>query len=90
MARLQSVVDDDGFKLIQDLDTGQRRLYDLRRDPGERDDLFERDPEAVQRLTGLIEDYREWTGALTRGVRLDEAKFTEEQLEQLRSLGYVD
>jgi arylsulfatase A-like enzyme len=89
MARLQSVVD-DGLKLIQNLDTGRRRLFDLRRDPGERDDLLGRAPDEVQRLTLLLENYREWTGALIRGERPDEAQFTEEQLEQLRSLGYVD
>jgi arylsulfatase A-like enzyme len=64
------------YKLLLDLETGRRRLFDLRSDPAERHDIAESLPAL--------------TGALASGfVGEDDSRApAPEQLERLRSLGY--
>jgi len=82
------------YKLIVDPERGSTELYDWVRDPGEQDDLAQREPELVARLRGELEtlmaelrasaaDFRE--GELQRLAPAE----MEDVLEQLRSLGYL-
>ena len=66
----------EGYKLLLDLETGRRALYDLRSDPAERRDIAALAPEVVKTLaTGLSGDPRP-------------PEIEPEHLERLRSLGY--
>jgi arylsulfatase A-like enzyme len=66
----------EGYKLVLDLETGRRALYDLRSDPAERRDIAALAPEVVKTLaSGLSGD--------TRPPEIEP-----EHLERLRSLGY--
>lgn len=49
------------WKLLCDFDGGRPELYDLSRDPGEADNLAERQPDVVARLTRLA---REWNASM--------------------------
>jgi arylsulfatase A-like enzyme len=63
-------------------------LYDLRRDPRERDDLSERRPQAVAGLRHMLEAERPEGGVIPSSgeiIPLDEDKAAE-----LRALGYLD
>lgn len=44
------------YKLIHFMDMGRNLLFNLRRDPGEIQNLFEQEPEISQRLLSLIQD----------------------------------
>ncbi|MCZ6463071.1 MAG: sulfatase [Proteobacteria bacterium] len=75
------------FKLIRDDPTGRYELYDLRADPREQRDLAADEPARVRALVPVLEQrlarIRGPEGPV-RSVELDE-----EQLEALRSLGYL-
>lgn len=81
----------DGWKLVMvDEAAGPRyELYDHRRDPLNLEDVSDEHPELVERLAGQIARFRESAGA----ARLDDSAATAsldaEELERLRSLGYV-
>ncbi|MCA9504151.1 MAG: sulfatase [Myxococcales bacterium] len=66
---------------------GRTDLYDRERDPAERANLAERDPETAAALRQTVEDYLAsepvWSGGVPQ-VELDDM-----QLGQLRALGYV-
>ena len=75
-------------KLIHSSD-GQHELYDLARDPGEENNLFEGEPEVATRLIDHVKR--------VVGNRLvpatDDTKpidFSEQEIEQLKALGYID
>lgn len=61
----------------------ERRLYDLRADPGETRDLGRARPDLVQRLG---KDLGLWTAAIARAAQ---GAPDPEQLEGLRALGYI-
>jgi arylsulfatase A-like enzyme len=47
---------EDDYKLIHYLDKGQSLLFDLKQDPGELNNLFEKKPETGQRLLSLLKE----------------------------------
>jgi arylsulfatase A-like enzyme len=66
------------YKLVLDLETGHRSLYDRRADPAEHQDIAARAPQLVEMLAlGLTADSRRHAPA-------------KEQLDRLRALGYGD
>jgi arylsulfatase A-like enzyme len=78
------------WKLIHDLAAGAWELYDRSDDPLERDDLYAPDHPVVRELRPRLQEWEEgktetWGREF---VGLDE--MSPEQLERLRSLGYVD
>ncbi len=75
------------FKLIRDDRTGAIELYDLENDPDERTDLVSRDPSRAAELSSVLERH---LAELTAGARIaEERSFTDEELDDLRELGYV-
>jgi arylsulfatase A-like enzyme len=85
---LQSVVVGD-WKLIVDRESGDVELYDLETDPGERDDRSTRDTEVRQTLQKSLDA---WAATVAPGRSGDsqEASFTEQELRNLKALGYLD
>jgi len=51
------------WKLLEYLEDGRRELYDLRRDPGESEDLASAEPELVAELAGELARWRDEVGA---------------------------
>lgn len=84
-----AIVDGD-WKLVWYPDADEHELYRRSTDPLDQDDLAAEHPEEVERLAADLRRWREWA----ENQRLDEAEVTStldaEQLEQLRSLGYVE
>ncbi len=84
----------DGWKLIHNVerpdDYPEYELYDHANDPLDQQDLSRENPEIVERLAKQLERWHEW--ALAARLPSD-AEATEglpaEELERLRSLGYV-
>jgi arylsulfatase A-like enzyme len=70
---------------------GPPELYDVMRDPGEKDDLAERRPIAAgwleRRLVFLLEN---WRRAGARGGAPEKIEMTDEDREALRALGYAN
>ena len=62
----------------------QEELYDLSRDPGEKENLAAREPARVAALAGLIQ--RRFAGLKSRA---HQQKLPEKLQQELKSLGYV-
>lgn len=87
-----------GFKLVTNRDPGAVELYNLRRDPRERENLADREPDRVARMLELLEETRSANAArqaaLGRGPDADSPGLDDrekaEMLKKLKSLGYVN
>jgi len=84
----------DGWKLIHNIQPieghPQYELYDHRKDPLDQVNLVDKHPEIVKRLTEELKAWKEKATAasLTPDSEM-EKKLTSEQLQHLRSLGYI-
>ncbi|MFC7079028.1 sulfatase [Halorussus caseinilyticus] len=67
------------FKYLES--EGKSQLFEL---PDEETDVSDEQPEAVEELSAVADDWVDWTAAET-----DEAEFTDEMKEQLADLGYL-
>jgi arylsulfatase A-like enzyme len=72
------------WKLVVNRRSGERRLYDLARDPRERVDVAAEHPDVVRRLEAALAEF-------AAGAREDApaAPLTPEEIEKLRALGYL-
>jgi arylsulfatase len=75
------------WKLVRDDTTGALELFDLAADPGERSDLSADRPELRDRLLALLQERQSQSQASATAAEARE--LTEEELERLRGLGYV-
>jgi arylsulfatase A-like enzyme len=76
----------NGLKLIVDVPSGAVRLYDLRRDPNERNDVSEDRADDAAHLHALIDAQRVDIEADGTGAAGDH----EATERQLRALGYLE
>ncbi len=74
-------VRDGNDKLVYSVFKGRHLLFDLASDPWERHDLAEQDPESVQRLSSL---YEEWQGDMLAPLWLDPHGVNVRKEEQAR------
>ena len=81
------------WKLLHDEESGTNRLFDIVADPRERTDLASEHPDVV---AAMLESMRELRArARADGEQyprddLEDLELTEEQLEMMRALGYID
>jgi arylsulfatase A-like enzyme len=76
------------YKLIVNDDSGAVQLYDLEKDPGEREDLSGARPAVVKLLREALDDQAR--RALREGTRqAGEREISEEEARQLEALGYT-
>jgi arylsulfatase A-like enzyme len=73
------------YKLHFDRLTGRRALFDLSRDPGERVDRNASEPAVAAELGARLERFMQ-----IRGEAAPPARLTPEEVEKLRSLGYLN
>jgi arylsulfatase A-like enzyme len=85
------------WKLLWDLQTGERRLHQLEHDPGEQRDLAGQHPELVRRLAEELRRHQLETAERHRVLAaggapkpLEDRQLPERTREMLRALGYVD
>ena len=69
--------------------TGRHELYNLAEDAEERNDLADQLPEQLLALQILLERQLKENQQMSRGLEAQHVPLTAEQLERLRSLGYV-
>jgi len=74
-------------KIVRDEQTGEVSLYDIVADPNEQSDLAGVREDLVAELLKVLDDRIRWTSM--NPVEAEPVTLTEEQLEQLKSLGYV-
>ena len=73
---------------IDNVDVGSVELYDLAKDPYETVNLAPQSPDRVKRFRDLVGGWKQrQTGRISEPDR--DVKFSEEQMEKLKSLGYV-
>jgi arylsulfatase A-like enzyme len=83
-ADLRSVTSRD-FKLVLDLESGQKSLFTLREDPLERVDVSAQEPQA---LVLLHQALQRWLQRETQAITPRPLELSEEERERLRQLGY--
>jgi arylsulfatase A-like enzyme len=84
-------------KIIHDLKQGVDEVYDLRVDPGEKNNLATRHPELAARLRKQLKDKvksnRRWAEELgsdeEAATTTEDSVLTEEERERLQALGYI-
>ena len=70
---------------------GREELYNLVADPGETDDLVEQEPEIVELgRKHVLQMIAECSQHPYLAINVDEIEMPDEQMERLRSLGYVE
>ncbi len=74
------------YKLIHSSD-GEHELFDLSKDPDERVDLSERQPDRVREMVRQVEAE---TGRNADRAGAPETSLTEAEIERMRALGYVE
>lgn len=81
----------DGWKYIRSATTGREELFRLSDDPLERNSLVLDQPDVVRRGRQLIDEHARSTEAFraARGISNPEIKLDAEEIERLRSLGYL-
>jgi arylsulfatase A-like enzyme len=77
------------WKLIQRTANQNVKLFDLHRDPRERRNLRARYPDVADELLAELEEWRAGRPRLDLGSRID-VGLSEERVEELRALGYVE
>lgn len=77
------------WKLIQRTSNQRVKLFDLHRDPGEQRNLSARRPDLSAALLAELEEWRVGRPQLDLGSRRD-VELSEEMVEELRVLGYVE
>ena len=86
----------DGWKLVHNVrvpdgvEVPELELYDHRADPLNQKNVAEENPEIVERLAEQLDAWHKW--ALENQLPTDDAaaeSMSSEELEKLRSLGYV-
>jgi arylsulfatase A-like enzyme len=87
----QRAVVEGRWKLIRRERSGRSELYDLRRDPGELQDVSRHHPDVVDRLERVLSEWREEQEALARRFSATERPLlSPEDRERLRGLGYAE
>jgi len=84
--RVQFAVRSDGFKLV--VKRGNAALFDLTRDHKERVDVSQEHPIRTQALWCRLGEW--WSSARAESIHSQSSAPTDEVLEQLKGLGYVD
>ncbi|MFQ5718237.1 MAG: sulfatase [Acidobacteriota bacterium] len=75
------------WKFVRDLTRGEERLFDLDADPGERLNLMDEQPEQGAKLRALLDA---WSDQMPGDSSQSTTRaMTREEVEMLRSLGYV-
>jgi len=86
----EEVVLFDRWKYTVSPNEAEERLYDIDRDPGERESLAASHPEALERARRLLAEHRRRAEmAVARVGREDVLDLDEETREALRQLGYI-
>jgi arylsulfatase len=85
----QKAVQYGKWKLIAIPETGRRMLFDLSKDPEEQDDVSGRYPDGVGALEELLDQQLAENEMLSRDVTPSTRKLRDDQIERLRSLGYL-
>jgi arylsulfatase A-like enzyme len=82
------VAQNDRLKLILDLETGAAELYDLGEDPGELRDLAAERDDLLDMMQRRVQAHLEFVGSFP-SYRPTPTALSDEDIEKLRSLGYV-
>jgi choline-sulfatase len=77
---------EDGYKYIREIKSGHEELYDLRRDPEERDNLALKEPVRA----GYCRSHLLVRTARARQQRVEKAILDEAARQNLKDLGYID
>ncbi len=82
---IKSIISDDGMKLIVNMVTENRELFDLNEDPIEQNNLYESDNDVVLELLTMIAEIIEAHPDLVD----DSQDISPQMAEELRALGYI-
>jgi arylsulfatase A-like enzyme len=81
----------EAFKYIWDNKRpNQPELYDLRTDPGEKQNVSEHHPQEVSQFQAIVEVHLRRVAETDQATASTELEFDEQLIRRLRDLGYVE
>lgn len=78
-----------GWKLINDPEMKSTRLFDLTSDPWEFNNVSSQNETMLKTLKEMLQEWIDAIETERPHIKAEEPRFTEEQKEKLRSLGYI-
>lgn len=78
-----------GWKLIHDPEMNLKNLFNLEKDPAEFKNVIRENKILLKSFEEILQGWNNYIKLEKSQVKAQKHKFTEEQKQQLRSLGYV-
>ena len=79
-----------GFQYIYNTDVDTEELYDLSRDPEEKENIAGQHPEKCRRFKSLLEGWEKQAQLDGEKYRAGRVELDEETREKLKNLGYIE
>ncbi len=86
--KLQSVLW-EGWKYIYDLESKEKELYFLKNDPLELTNVALENKKVLNEIETILSHWNDYAKSRIAGEAIKEPEFSKEQIERLKSLGYI-
>jgi hypothetical protein len=90
--RMATVVS-DSYQLFYNLDSGRKKLFDIRSDPRAKTDIIDHEPKVTERLVAALEEWQRRVEAASQEA-LDQpagaVTIDETTRQELEALGYLE
>jgi arylsulfatase A-like enzyme len=78
-----------GWKMIHDPEMNTTELFNLKTDPSELENVMSENETILKTLQDILEEWNAYIKTEMPQTKAEKPRFTEEQKEKLRSLGYI-
>jgi arylsulfatase A-like enzyme len=77
------------WKFIHNLETGMKELYNLKKDPTELKNIISDNEKILKEMEAILREWNDYTKKKTSDADFQKPAFQKDQIERLKSLGYI-